>query len=77
MSLELIGINEKILNLSAVALIEDTTDSTGAKALVTFTDGLELEFDGDDADQLFKRAELIMAATEELIRRMQLVGVQQ
>ncbi len=67
-----IGINEKFLNLNAVALIEDRTDElSGSVALVTTSDGAEIELSGTDADILFDRVELITRTTEDLIIKLQ------
>ena len=71
MFLNFIGINEKILNLNSVALIEDKSEDGRSAALVTTTDGLEIEFTDDDADILFQRAELIMQATDEVLAKLQ------
>jgi hypothetical protein len=71
MFLNFIGINEKILNLSAVALIEDKSEDGRSVAVVTTTDGTEIEFVEDDADILFERAELIMKATDEVLAKLQ------
>ena len=74
MFLNFIGINEKILNLSAIALIEDKSEDGKPIALVTTTDGAEIEFVEDDADILFQRAELIMQATDEVLAKLQSTG---
>ena len=74
MFLNFIGINEKILNLNAVALIEDKSEDGRSVALVTTTDGLEIEFTDDDADILFQRAELVMQATDEVLAKLQNAG---
>ena len=74
MFLQFIGIKEKILNLSTVALIEDKSEEGKSVAVVTTSDGIEIEFFDDDADVLFQRAELLMQATDEVLARMLTVG---
>ena len=74
MNIEFIGINDKIINLSSVAMIEDTGDEAGSKATITFTDGLEIEITGGDADLLLDRCELIMRATDQFLANLQAAG---
>ena len=74
MFLQFIGINEKILNLNTVALIEDKSEEGKSVAVVTTSDGIEIEFFDDDADILFQRAELLMQATDEVLTRMLVAG---
>ena len=66
---------EKFINLNSVALIEDKSDeAAGSVALVTTSDGAEIELSGTDADILFDRVELFSKATEELIAKLQAAG---
>lgn len=70
-----VGINEKFLNLNSIALVEDKTDASGSVALITTIEGTEIELTGTDADLVFERVELFAAATDELTKRLQNVGV--
>lgn len=70
MFLQFIGVNEKIVNLSAVALIEDLTTEVESVAQVTTITGDELTFVGSDADAIFQRAELMMQATDAAINQL-------
>ena len=74
MNIEFIGINDKIINLSSVAMIEDAGDEKGSIAKITFTDGLEIEVTGSDADLLLDRCELIMRATDQFLANLQAAG---
>lgn len=71
-----IGVNEKFINLSTVALIEDRTEGDESAALITTSDGQEIELIGSDADTLFERVELFAQATEELITKLQAAAQQ-
>ena len=66
-----IGVNEKFINLHAIALIEDESTDTESVAKITTQDGVEIELTGSDADNLFERVELFAAVTDELISRLQ------
>ena len=74
-----IGVNEKFINLNSVALIEDRTEEeTGAPiAVITTGDGAEIELIGTDADILFERVEMFVAATDELMVRLQRAPLQE
>jgi len=77
MNINFIGINDKIINLDAIALIEDVSDDK-PKALLTTNVGAEFELVGEDAEALFARAEIMMNATDVILAKMQAVeGVQQ
>ena len=77
MFLNFIAVNEKILNLNAVALIEDQSTDTEPIALVRMIDGDDFTFEGPDAQALFDRSELIIAATEQVLFQMQNAGIPQ
>jgi hypothetical protein len=64
----------QIVNLNCVAMIEDLTDENGSKAVITTSDGAEIELVGTDADILFQRAELLMEATDKVISQLQNAG---
>lgn len=70
MFLQFIGVNEKIVNLSAIVLIEDLTTEVESVAQVTTITGDELTFVGSDADAIFQRAELMMQATDAAINQL-------
>ncbi len=77
MNINFIGINDKIINLDAIALIEDVSDDK-PKALLTTNVGAEFELVGEDAEALFARAEIMMNATDVILAKMQAVeGVPQ
>lgn len=71
MFLQFVGINNKILNLTAVALIEDLSTDVKSKVMITTTDGTEFEFTDADADVLLARAETILQASDEFLLKIQ------
>lgn len=75
MFINFIGVNEKIINLNAVALIEDRSEEDKSIAVVTTIDGIEIELTDEDADILFQRAELLLSATDKFLN--QLLGATQ
>ena len=64
----------QIVNLNCVAMIEDLTYENGSKAVITTSDGAEIELVGSDADIVFQRAELLMEATDKVISQLQNAG---
>lgn len=66
-----IGINEKFLNLNAVALIEDKSTESEQIATVTTIEGSEFDLIGDDAELLFDRAELIAFGSDAIFSDLQ------
>lgn len=76
MFLNFIGVNEKIINLNAIALIEDLSTETQPKAVLTTIDGIEIEIDGDDAEALFARTDLLLQATDHAINQFSQIGSQ-
>ena len=64
--LQFIGINERNFKINAVALIEDKSEEGKSIA----GDGIEIEF-FNDADVLFRRAELKMQVTDEMVTKLQ------
>ena len=70
MNLNFIGVNEKIVNLDAIALIEDQSEEGKSVAILTTLSGIELTLENEDADALFQRAELMMQATDALLAKM-------
>lgn len=67
MFLNFIGVNEKIVNLNAIALIEDESTDTESIAVLTTIDGIEIRLTAADADAIFARAELIIQATDHAV----------
>lgn len=74
MFLNFIGVNEKIVNLNAIALIEDESTDTEPVAVLTTIDGIEIRLTGPDADAIFARAELIIQATDHAISQFSQIG---
>lgn len=64
MFLNFIAVNEKVLNLNSIALIENHSEGDKVTAVLTTTDGVELTFEGTDADALFDRLDLIVQAND-------------
>lgn len=77
MYLQFIGIEGTIINLANVAMIEDESSEAGAKAVLTTTGGVELEFTGNDADAIFARAEVLIQATDLAIAQFSQIGARQ
>ncbi|MBX3299757.1 MAG: hypothetical protein KF736_09880 [Acidobacteria bacterium] len=75
MFLNFLGVNEKIVNFAAIAVIEDHSEPDLAKAIVTTTDGIELTFVGADAEAIFAHGEMLIAATNHLIAQMNAVAM--
>ena len=71
-----IGVNEKFVNLYAIALIEDESTETESVAKITTSDGAEIELIGSDADIIFERVEMFAKATDELMLRLQQGSIQ-
>jgi len=70
MNLNFVGVNEKIVNLDAIALIEDTSDDRGTRILLTTTAGTEIELVGSDAEAVLARAELMIDGCTALLSRI-------
>lgn len=66
MFINFIAINDKVLNLNAVALIEDVSTDDALSVLVTTTAGDELTFDDDDAHVILDRCEFLIGITDNL-----------
>lgn len=72
-----IAVNGRLLNLQTVAMVDDQTEEGGEPtAVITTNVGAELEFTGEDATALFDRIELLAAATESAIDRIQQIATQ-
>jgi hypothetical protein len=65
-----VGVNDKFVNLDAIALIEDKTEDGNSAALITTADGAEIELTGTDADIVFERIEMFATVTDEMISRL-------
>ncbi len=70
MFIQFIGIRNKIINLATVTLIEDLSNDKQSKAIITTSDGTEIEFTSEDADALLARAETLLAATDDFLLRL-------
>jgi hypothetical protein len=69
MFLNFVGVNEKIVNLNAIALIEDESTETESVAVLTTLDGIEIKLDGPDAEAVFARAQLMIEATNKAMEQ--------
>ena len=69
MFLNFIGVNEKIVNLNAIALIEDESTEASSVAVLTTLDGIEIKLEGEDADAVFDRAQLMIEATNKAMEQ--------
>ena len=69
MFLNFVGVNEKIVNLNAIALIEDESTETESVAVLTTLDGIEIKLDGSDAEAVFARAQLMIEATNKAMEQ--------
>jgi hypothetical protein len=72
-----IGVNGRIINLNALALIEDESTEIESRAKLTTIDGLEIELIGEDADAVFARVQLILDATDRTIERLAAMPAEQ
>lgn len=69
-----IGVGNKIINLDAIALIEDLSpenpEAGPSMVLLTTTNAAEIELVGDDADAFLARAEIMLQVTDTLLARL-------
>lgn len=72
MFINFIGTDGIVLNLNAIALIEDVSETDDeTKIHVVTIAGAEIDFEGDDALAILERCEFLLQATDTLTRQAQ------
>lgn len=71
MFINFIGVNGLVLNLNAIALIEDISDDDTPKIQITTITGDALDFDGEDAIAILERCEFLLQITDNLTAQAQ------
>lgn len=72
MFINFIGVNGIVLNLNAIALIEDISENDDeTKIQITTTDGAQIDFDGEDAAAILERCEFLLQITDNLTLQAQ------
>jgi hypothetical protein len=66
-----VGVDEKFVNLAAIALVEDESTETESVAKLTTMTGDEIELVGTDAEIVFDKLDLFAAASNALLEQMQ------
>ncbi len=72
MFINFIGVDGFILNLNAIALIQDVSENDDETKLhVVTVAGAEIDFEGDDAVAILERCEFLLQVTDNLTRQAQ------
>lgn len=65
-----IELDGRLINLSAVADVEDVSEGTNSKLILAMVTGTEIELDGEDADTFSSEVSIILAQRKELVNAL-------
>jgi len=76
MFLNFIAVDGKVINLNAVAIVEDQSTETAPAAVITTIFGDEITLEGEDATRLFDQMDIIVQVNDAAIAQAAAVSQQ-